>query len=194
MALGYIAAFSETLATAVIASKGVAPLYTALAEEPEDHIKSASAWSLGQIGRHTPDHAKAVADAGVLTKLISVQSLETSSEDLKTKCTRALKYVIEKLTDLKALDKCLQEKNLPEEIVRFVLQQISKVLPNDPTGRHDFVTSGGLAAVQALEANSGSAIKEYVDIIKSCYPEEIVQYYSPGYATQLLDRLGNTAI
>jgi hypothetical protein len=36
----------------------VAPLFAALVEEPEDHIKSASAWSLGQIGRHTPDHAK----------------------------------------------------------------------------------------------------------------------------------------
>jgi len=194
MALGYIAAFSETLATAVITSKGVGPLYTALVEEPEDHIKSASAWSLGQIGRHTPDHAKAVADAGVLSKLIAVQSLETSSEDLKTKCTRALKFVVEKLTDLKALDNCLQEKDLPEEIVKTVLSQISKVLPNDATGRHDFVTSGGLAAVQALEASSGSAIKEYVDVIKSCYPEEIVQYYSPGYATQLLDKLATTSM
>ena len=44
MALGYIAAFSETLALAVIASKGVQPLYSALQREPEDHIKSASAW------------------------------------------------------------------------------------------------------------------------------------------------------
>ena len=58
---GYIGAFSETLATAVVAADGIAPLYNALSEEPEDHIKSASAWSLGQIGRHTPDHAKAMA-------------------------------------------------------------------------------------------------------------------------------------
>ena len=49
MALGYISAFSETLATAVIASKGIGPLFAALVEEPEDHVKSASAWSLGQI-------------------------------------------------------------------------------------------------------------------------------------------------
>jgi len=189
MALGYIAAFSETLATAVIASKGVAPLFAALVEEPEDHIKSASAWSLGQVGRHTPDHAKAVADAGVLTKLVAVGSLAASSEDLKTKCTRALKFIIEKLTDLSALDKTLQERDLPAEVVKFVVQQISKVLPNDPTGRHDFVTSGGLAACQALDASSGTALKEYVDIIKSCYPEEIVQYYSPSYASQLLEKL-----
>ena len=39
MAVGYIAAFSETLALAVIVSKGVAPLKEALVTEPEDHIK-----------------------------------------------------------------------------------------------------------------------------------------------------------
>lgn len=64
MALGYIAAFSETLALAVIAEKGLAPLCTAVAEETEDHLQAAAAWSLGQLGRHTPDHAKAVADTG----------------------------------------------------------------------------------------------------------------------------------
>jgi hypothetical protein len=64
MALGYIAAFSETLSLAVIAEKGLAPLVAAVAEEQEDHLKSATAWALGQVGRHTPDHAKAVADTG----------------------------------------------------------------------------------------------------------------------------------
>eukprot|EP00878_Enallax_costatus_P045263 GHUV01054343.1.p1 GENE.GHUV01054343.1~~GHUV01054343.1.p1 ORF type:complete len:115 (-),score=28.00 GHUV01054343.1:114-458(-) len=64
MALGYIAAFSETLALAVIAEKGLAPLCAAVAEDTEDHLRAAAAWSLGQVGRHTPDHAKAVADTG----------------------------------------------------------------------------------------------------------------------------------
>ena len=160
-----------------------------LAEEPEDHVKSASAWSLGQIGRHTPNHAKAIADAGVLAKLVAVGSLPSSSEDLRTKCVRALRFVIEKLTDLAALDRTLQERGLPHEVVKFVVHQISKVLPNDPKGRHDFVTSGGLAAVQALEAAAGTQLKEHVDVIKSCYPEEIVQYYSPAYPAQLLEKL-----
>lgn len=64
MALGYIAAFSETLALAVIAEKGLEPLCAAVAQEAEDHIRAAAAWALGQVGRHTPDHAKAVADTG----------------------------------------------------------------------------------------------------------------------------------
>ena len=37
-------------------AKGVAPLVDALVREPEDHIKSASAWSLGQIGRCVSTH------------------------------------------------------------------------------------------------------------------------------------------
>lgn len=47
------------------------PQVSALAEEAEDHLKSATAWTLGQIGRHTPDHAKAVSDTGVLAQLVS---------------------------------------------------------------------------------------------------------------------------
>jgi 3-methyladenine DNA glycosylase AlkD len=62
MAIGYIAAFSETLALAAIVSKAVLPLKEALVQEPEDHIKAACAWTLGQIGRHTPDHARALAE------------------------------------------------------------------------------------------------------------------------------------
>jgi hypothetical protein len=47
MTLGYIAAFDDSLALAVIVSKGIAPLKDALINEPEDHIKAAAAWSLG---------------------------------------------------------------------------------------------------------------------------------------------------
>ena len=47
MALGYIAAFSETLALAIIAEKGLVPLMAALTEEREDHMKAATVWTLG---------------------------------------------------------------------------------------------------------------------------------------------------
>ena len=50
MTLGYVSAFSETLALAVVVSKGIPPLKEALINEPEDHVKAAAAWSLGQIG------------------------------------------------------------------------------------------------------------------------------------------------
>lgn len=80
------------------------PLAGALADEPEDHIRAASAWTVGQIGRHTPDHAKAVADAGALQSLVQWENATDSSEDLRTKSKKSLKAVTAKLTDLVALD------------------------------------------------------------------------------------------
>lgn len=76
----------------------------ALSEEAEDHMKSATAWALGQLGRHTPDHAKAVADTGVLPLLVTLENDTHSSEDLKGKCRKALKAIVAKLTFMPALD------------------------------------------------------------------------------------------
>ncbi len=58
--LGYISAFDETLAMGVIQAKGINPLRDALKNENES-VRAAAAWSLGQMGGHTPDHAKALA-------------------------------------------------------------------------------------------------------------------------------------
>jgi len=108
MALGYIAAFSETLALIIIASEGLPPLLNALTIEVEDHIKSASAWSLGQIGRHTPNHAKAVAEKNVLSALVNAFISKSSSEDLQTKCKNAIKGICDRLTFFPALDSIMQ--------------------------------------------------------------------------------------
>lgn len=94
MTLGYISAFDESLAQAVIVSKGIAPLKDALINEPEDHLKAASAWSLGQIGRHSSDHSKALAEADVPSRLLAVYLVEESSKDLKDKTKKALKSII----------------------------------------------------------------------------------------------------
>mmetsp|Transcript_17957 Transcript_17957/g.56306 ORF Transcript_17957/g.56306 Transcript_17957/m.56306 type:complete len:224 (-) Transcript_17957:953-1624(-) len=98
MAIGYIAAFSETLALAIVVSQGVNPLKEALVCEPEDHIKAASAWTLGQIGRHTSDHARALSEGDVLRHLLACMVHPDGSEDLKTKSKRALKAILAKCT------------------------------------------------------------------------------------------------
>lgn len=56
-----------------------------LSEEREDHLKAAAAWALGQIGRHTPEHAKAVALANILPKLLECYLKSDSTEDLQQK-------------------------------------------------------------------------------------------------------------
>ena len=273
-----------------------------------------------QVGRHSPDHAKAVSDCGALPKLVACLASSGSSEDLRTKAQRALKAIINMLTDLKALDRLIQARRchfpnpcpalshlragrwarlphprrmrpvrrlrqqrvvrselrpcalsqtpeLMEAVAKYVVAQIAKVLPNDPASRHDFVTSGGFATVQAsglsastfrsrepalpcrlrparadgphrrsstpvwrhsceavrecqlripaphraptipaapdavwraarqaLDAASGSAFREHVEVINSCFPPEIVKYYSPGYSKQLLEKLEAPAV
>ncbi|XP_041737876.2 sperm-associated antigen 6-like [Coregonus clupeaformis] len=187
MMLGYVAAHSENLAMAVIVSKGVPQLAICLSEEPEEHIKAATAWAFGQIGHHTPEHARAVATANVLPKLLALYMDTDSSEDLQVKAKKALKSILQKCNYLPALEPLLYEA--PSNILKHVVCQFSKVLPRDSNARRLFVTSGGLKKVQEIKADPGSALQEYINSINSCYPEEIVRYYSPGYSETLLEQV-----
>lgn len=52
-------------------------------------MKAATVWSIGQIGHHTPEHAKAVATANLLPKLLELYMDASSSEDLQAKVRAA---------------------------------------------------------------------------------------------------------
>merc|ERR1712072_1380830 len=187
MAVGYIAAFSETLALAIIVSKGVAPLKEALVTEPEDHIKAASSWSLGQVGRHTSDHARALAEGDVLRHLLACMVHQDSSEDLKTKSKLALKAILAKCTHLQALQPLLREA--PVKVQKYVLKQFASILPHDVEARRAFVQNGGLQFLQELNETVGGKLTEFIQQINSCYPPEIVEYYSPNYSKRLLEKI-----
>lgn len=212
MTLGYIAAFSETLALAVIISKAVPILALALEQEKEHHIKviiditkAACAWTLGQIGRHSPDHAKCLSENAVLPKLLKVlievgEIVEEEEADLGTKTQRALKSVLEKTLQQEALEPLLK-LSTPGNILKYVVGQFSKILPNDVNTRRSFVTSGGLARIQEIaasykESNAlvGTKLGEAIRIINECYPEEIVRYFSPGYSATLLEKVIDSII
>merc|ERR1712134_68246 len=168
MMLGYVAAHSETLAMAVIVSKGVNQLAITLTDEQEDHIK-------------------AIAVSNVLPRLLQSYISNESSEDLQTKSKKALKNILQKCVYLPALEPLLHDA--PPNILKHVVAQYSKVLPNDPSARRLFVTSGGLKKVQEIKAEPGSALQEHIQAINACFPEEIVRYYSPGYSEALLQRV-----
>jgi hypothetical protein len=187
MMLGYVAAHSENLAMAVIVSRGVLQLTNVLNTESEDHIQAAAAWSLGQIGRHTPEHAKAVAQADVLPKLLRCYLRADASEDLQNKAKKAMKHILQKCVYLEALEPLLADA--PPNVLKHVIAQFSKVLPHNAKARRLFVTSGGLKKVQEIKAEPGSALSEYINSINNCFPEEIVKYYSPGYSDALLERV-----
>lgn len=203
MMLGYVAAHSETLAMSVILSKGVTVLASILSGHEdqdqrilsvkelsgneEDHIQAAIAWALGQIGRHTPEHAKAVAVTNVLQSLLYCFLNTASSEDLQAKSKKALKNILQKCVHLPALEPLLNDA--PPHILKHVVSQFAKVLPHDAKQRRQFVTSGGLRKVQEINAERNSELSEHINTINNCYPEEIVRYYSPGYAEKLLQRV-----
>lgn len=202
--LGYVAAHSETLAMSVIVSKGVTVLAgilsrsehnhimqqrsTELGRNEEDHIQAATAWALGQIGRHTPEHAKAVAVTNVLKSLLDCYQDSSSSEDLQAKSKKALTNILQKCVHLPALEPLL--KDAPPNILKHVVSQFAKVLPHDVAARRLFVTSGSLRKIQEINAEGNTALSEHINTINNCYPEEIVKFYSPGYPDKLLERIG----
>lgn len=187
MAIGYIAAFSETLALALIVSDCIASLKEALIIEPDDHIKAAAAWSLGQVGGHTTDHARAVADRDVLRHLLACMVHNESSEDLKAKSKRALKSVLSKCTHLQALQPLLREA--PVKVQKYVLKQFASILPHDVEARRAFVQNGGLQFLQELSETLGGKLTELIHQINACYPRELVEYYSPLHSKMLLDKI-----
>ncbi|CCW66380.1 unnamed protein product [Phytomonas sp. Hart1] len=188
--LGYISAFSETLALAVIVSHGVLPLADALEKEMEDHIKAAAAWSLGQVGRHSAEHAKAVADCSVLPKLMDIYLNPNSSDDLRMKSKRALKNIIQHCVYLPLLEPLLHP-DAPANILTYVCGQYAKVLPTDIAAKREFVANRGLAIVQRVKSDPGSQLSEFIQVINACYPPEIVQYYSPEYAQTFVEKIEN---
>uniref|UniRef100_A0A8C5GHG9 Sperm-associated antigen 6-like n=1 Tax=Gouania willdenowi TaxID=441366 RepID=A0A8C5GHG9_GOUWI len=189
MMLGYVAAHSEILAMSVILSKGVHQLAICLSEENEDHIKAATVLSIGQIGHHTPEHANAVASAGLLPKVLQLYMEASSSEDLRVKSEETLKNILQKCTYLPSLEPLLYDA--PSNILKHVLGQFSVMLPHDIQARQKFVRSGGLRKVQEINAESGSVLQEQINAVNICFPKEIVQYYTPGYSEKLLELLEN---
>lgn len=71
----------------------------------------------------------------------------------------------------------------------FVYKILLQVLPQDPKSRRLFVTSGSLKKLQEIDAKPGTTLCEYINVINSCFPEEIIRYYSPGYPETLLDKV-----
>nr|XP_050857318.1 sperm-associated antigen 6-like isoform X1 [Vespula vulgaris] len=184
-ALGYIAGHSDQFAAAIIGSMSVIQLATMLENETDDHTLAVTAWTLGQIGKHTPEHAKSVADANVLSKLLELYINPKSSNDLKTKCYTSLKQILQKCLHIEALEALLFDA--PSNILKYVLGQFSKILPHDARARRLFATSGALKKVQEIQAEPGTILMEYIMQINCCFPEEIIRYYSPGYPETLLE-------
>ncbi|KAI4454662.1 sperm-associated antigen 6 armadillo repeat-containing [Holotrichia oblita] len=186
-ACGFIAGHSDLIAMSVIGCEGILQLRQILDTCKDDATLSVTAWALGQIGKHSPEHSKAVAAAGVFPILLKFYTAINTSEDLKYKSKITLKQCLQKCMMMSALEPLIHD--CPKNILKYILGQFSKVLPNDAKARRLFVTSGALGHIQELDAEPGSTLMEYITIINSCFPEEIVRYVTPGYPDSLLEKV-----
>jgi len=189
LTLGFIAAFDSELAFGVIKAKAINQLKEALQTEPLSHIKAAACYALGHIGRHSNVHAKEVAEANVLSLMLYHYMTPESNDDLKDKAKKALKKIIDNCSNLEYLETLLQVA--PEKILKHLLNQYTKFLKTSPVDKKRFVKNGGLQKLQELKAKVSEPLKEKIDEINSNYSDEIVKFYSPDYATQLLSKIEN---
>ncbi len=187
LSLGFIAAFKDDLAMSVIQAKAISQLRDALQNEPHQHIKSAACYALGHIGRHSPKHAKEVSDANVLSLMLYYYMDPNSTDDLKLKAKNALKKIIDNCSNLSALEPLLHVA--PEKILKHILQQYVKNLKGNTTEMRNFAQNGGLQKIQELKSKVNQKLQTLIDEINGYYHDDIVKYYSPDYAADLLNKI-----
>ena len=188
LSLGFISAYSQELAMIVIKSKAINQLRDALQNEPHQHIKAASAYALGHIGRHSPIHANEVCNANVLSLLLFYYVDPKSNDDLKEKCKKSLKKIIDTCENLKALEPLIPLA--PEKILKHILQRFVVCLKDNKEAKKNFV-NGGLQKLQEIKVKASGPIQQLISDINSYYDDAIIKYYSPDYAQNLLNKIDN---
>lgn len=187
MTLGFIAGFDQDLAKTVVQCKGHIALVGALKEVKEDHIKAAAAWSLGQIGRHSTELAKDLAEQNVMNELLVVYMSADEKGDLKNKAKRALRGIIQQCQEMDALQPLLEMA--PEKILKHVVAQMAIILKNKPSLKKDYAEKGCLKKLQEIHAPPESKLQSSINEINDLFPPEVIQHYSPDYINVLIKKV-----
>ena len=188
LSLGFIAAYSSDLAMSVIRAKAINQLRDALQNEPHQHIKAAACYALGHIGRHGEQHALEVSNANVLSLMLYFYMDEKSNDDLKEKAKKSLKKIIDACTNLPALEPLIQVA--PEKILKHILNRYVICLKDNKEAKRNFV-NGGLQKLQEIKVKASGPIQQLISDINSYYDDAIIKYYSPDYASNLLNKIDN---
>uniref|UniRef100_A0A8C9LU60 Uncharacterized protein n=1 Tax=Piliocolobus tephrosceles TaxID=591936 RepID=A0A8C9LU60_9PRIM len=153
-----------------------------------NYIKSASVWTIGNIGKHSTDHAKKIADENILIILVNLYNANDSSDDLKKKIKISLKAIIQKITDFEALQPVFLKSTF--KLAKYSIFQFSKILPNNPSYKKMFIKSGCLKYLQEIKhSEEGKKLDLEIKSINKIFPEDIINYYTPGYSDTLIKRI-----
>jgi len=117
----------------------------------------------------------------------SHDTAKETGEQIKEKAKKALKKIIDNCSHLSALEPLLIVA--PEKILKHILNQYCSHLKGNTLEKKIFVQNGGLHKLQELKSRVSPALKDKINEINGFYPEEIVKYYSPDYAKQLLNKI-----
>ncbi|XP_067119744.1 sperm-associated antigen 6-like [Centruroides vittatus] len=186
--LGQIASHAENLAAAVIENKAVPILCSILTEENcSECTKEATAWALGHIGSHNADHARVVGENNGLVWLLITAHDGRLSADIRMKSKKSLRMILEHCEHQASLEALIQD--CPLDIMELVLAQYSKILLYNVRARIGFIMVGALKKIQELKTEGRTEINQYIHTINSCFPEEVVKYYTPSYLQELLTKV-----
>lgn len=103
MAIGYISSFSESLALSLIHENAPDICLKTFVTTKIQAVRAATAWALGQMGKHSPDHASKLTKFNVLELLLAAYLDATATEEVQEKTKRALKLIIENSINIEAL-------------------------------------------------------------------------------------------
>ncbi|XP_031768534.1 sperm-associated antigen 6-like isoform X5 [Galleria mellonella] len=177
-ALGAVAGARLELAEAVVAGGALPPalLHTGHDAAP---VRRAAACLLRDIVKHSVDVRYFIIISSMLAQLV-----------VNTGGSRPLVELLSETAGGVRVPSCMALGFIAGQSDQLAMAVIeAKILPNDARARRLFVTTGALKRVQEIDTVPGTSLKEYINIINSCFPEEIVRYYTPGYSDSLLDRV-----
>eukprot|EP00826_Nyctotherus_ovalis_P018892 TRINITY_DN15743_c0_g1_i1.p1 TRINITY_DN15743_c0_g1~~TRINITY_DN15743_c0_g1_i1.p1 ORF type:complete len:335 (-),score=136.27 TRINITY_DN15743_c0_g1_i1:156-1160(-) len=186
MTIGYVASFDHDLAKSMVHAKAHIALVNALKED-SDHIRSSAAWSLGQIGRHSSELARELADHKALNELLIVYMNADEKGDLKSKSRKALKMTVQQCMEMDALRPLLEVAD--ERMLKCIVTQMAVVLKAKPETKRPFAERGALKRLLELEVPPESKLQAAINEIQDLYPPEIIQHYSPEYMNNLLKKI-----
>lgn len=207
MAISCIATSEPSLALGMINSGAVPILKNKLSSDPDPTIKMRAAHALGCIGKHGDDHAREVANCGVLAELKEIIYKETGKQEkrnveLLDVCKEANGKILKNCRHVDALYDLIDSKTSNDSLI-LVLTQILKILPSSNQARIKFAESGGLEKLlkikdqrehSAVASEKMDKTVESIidDICKTYNNQPLIDYYTPNFEKKLVaEKLDN---
>ena len=119
-AIGFIAGQSEEFALAVIECNGICPLLQILRNEKAScDLLCSTIWTLGHMGKHTPEHSRAIGETGAYSTILELYLQYQNCDELQQKSKCTLKMCLQCCLYVPALEPLLY--SAPSEILKYLV-------------------------------------------------------------------------